>query len=105
VGLRVAAAPTVTPLVFEWDSAKALVNERKHGVTFEEAATVFLDPWTETYEDPDHSVGEWRELTLGYSVRGRLLVVAHTERGGRVRLINARRATARERRHHEEDSY
>jgi uncharacterized DUF497 family protein len=79
------------------------VNERRHDVTFEEAATVFADPLAETYSDPDHSAHEARELTKGYSSRGRLLVVAHTDRDGRVRIISARRATGRERWHHEED--
>jgi uncharacterized DUF497 family protein len=71
-------------------------------VTFEEAATVFDDPLAETYGDPDHSRSELREITRGHSHRGRLLIVAHAERNGRVRIVSARRATARERRHHEE---
>jgi uncharacterized DUF497 family protein len=89
--------------LFEWDPEKARANERKHGVTFEEAATVFFDPLSETYGDPRHSAPEARELTRGISSRGALLVVAHAERDGRVRIISARRATARERWRHEED--
>ena len=86
---------------FEWDRAKALRNFRKHGVSFDEAVTVFYDPLSATFEDPDHSIGEPRLITVGYSARGRLLVVAHTERGSRTRIISARRATARERQRHE----
>ena len=86
---------------FEWDRAKALRNFRKHGVSFDEAVTVFYDPLSATFDDPDRSVGEARLITVGYSARGRLLVVAHTERVARTRIISARRATARERDHHE----
>ncbi len=89
--------------LFEWDPDKARANERKHGVTFEEAATVFFDPLAETYSDPYHSGREAREVTRGCSSHGTLLVVAHTERNGRVRIISVRRATARERWRHEED--
>ena len=86
---------------FEWDRAKAQRNLRKHGVSFDEAVTVFYDSLAVTFDDPDHSVGEPRLITIGYSVRGSLLVVAHTERCAAVRIINARRATARERERHE----
>lgn len=86
---------------FEWDSEKAAANLKKHGVPFEEAITIFYDPLAATFEDQDHSVGEQRQLTVGYSTRGRLLVVYHTERGGAVRIIGARRATPRERKRHE----
>jgi uncharacterized DUF497 family protein len=86
---------------FEWDRAKALRNFRKHGVSFDEAVTVFYDPLSATFDDPDHSIAESRLITVGYSARGRLLVVGHTERGGRTRIISARRATARERERHE----
>jgi uncharacterized protein len=71
----------VPVLKFEWDEAKAESNVRKHGVSFEEAASVFGDPLALTFEDPDHSLGEKRWLTFGVSQGGRLLVVAHTERG------------------------
>jgi uncharacterized DUF497 family protein len=86
---------------FEWDDAKARRNLRKHGVSFEEAVTVFYDPLSATFDDPDHSAEEPRFITVGNSARGRLLIVAHTERGATIRIINARRATARERERHE----
>jgi uncharacterized DUF497 family protein len=86
---------------FEWDRSKAQWNLRKHRVSFDEAVTVFYDPLSATVDDPDHSIGEQRLITIGYSSRGRLLVVSHTERGSAVRIISARRATARERRRHE----
>lgn len=86
---------------FEWDSNKANVNLKKHGVSFEEAITVFYDALAATFDDPEHSVGEARYLTVGYSARSRLLVVYHTERRGAVRIIGARRATPRERKRHE----
>ena len=86
---------------FEWDPEKAKKNLRKHGVSFEEAVTVFYDPLSATFDDPDHSVGEYRYLTIGLSSRDRLLVVAHAERGESLRIINARTATAHERKKHE----
>ena len=87
---------------FEWDPAKGAANRRKHRVGFEEAASAFADPLSITIPDPDHSAREARYLLLGASRRGRVLVVAHTERGRRVRLISARPATRRERRDYEE---
>ena len=84
-------------LRFVWDRDKAAANLRKHRVDFEEAATAFGDPLSITIPDPDHSVGEDRWLLVGQSGAGRLLVVAHTERGDEIRLINARLATRRER--------
>jgi len=84
-------------LKFEWDDAKAQVNLAKHGVSFEEAASVFGDPLALTFPDPDHSLGEKRWLTFGVSQSGRLLVVAHTERGRAIRIISARKATRHER--------
>jgi uncharacterized DUF497 family protein len=86
---------------FEWGPRKAAANLRKHAVSFEEAATVFYDPLSATLDDPDHSVAEHRLITIGYSSHGRLLVVSHTERGNVLRIINARSATARERKRHE----
>jgi uncharacterized DUF497 family protein len=86
---------------FEWDNKKAKRNHRKHGVSFEEASTVFYDPLSATFDDPDHSVGEPRLITVGYSSRGRLLVVSHTERVKSIRIISARPATAHERKRHE----
>ena len=87
---------------FVWDEDKAQTNLQDHRVTFEEAATVFLDPLASTIPDPDHSLGEARYLTIGLSSRGRLLVVSYTERQAQIRLISARRATRRERRSYEE---
>ena len=86
---------------FEWDSAKAVQNLRKHKVTFNEAATVFGDFFSITVSDPDHSVGERRHITIGRSSQGRLLMVAHAGRGERVRIISARTLTRRERRTYE----
>ena len=87
---------------FEWDPAKSAENLAKHGVSFEEAATVFRDPLSATGTDPDHSVGEERFVTFGVSTSGRLLVVAHTEHGDTIRIINARPTTAGERKIYEE---
>jgi len=87
---------------YEWDARKAAANRSKHGVSFQEAATVFRDPLSQTGGDPDHSVAENRFVTFGLSVRGRLLVVAHTEHGDTIRIISAREATARERAIYEE---
>ena len=81
---------------------KAAANFKKHRVRFEEAASVFLDPSALTFWDPDHSEEEDREITIGRSARPRVLFVAHTTREGGVRIIDARRATRRERRQYEE---
>lgn len=86
---------------FEWDGPKAAENFKKHRVSFDEAVTVFYDPLAATFDDPDHSDDEARFVTVGYSARGRLLVVGHTERRGATRVITARRATVRERKRHE----
>ena len=86
---------------FEWDPEKAKRNLKKHGVAFEEAVMVFYDPLSATFEDPDHSVGEYRFITIGLSSRDRLLVIAHAERGESIRIISARPATAHERKRHE----
>lgn len=89
-------------LLFEWDDEKSRSNEHKHGVTFEEASTIFGDPLSVTIEDPPHSLREPRWVTLGYSAKQRLLVVIHTQRGSRIRLISARMATRSERTTYEE---
>ena len=86
---------------FEWDRKKATNNFKKHKVAFDEAVTVFYDPLSATFEDPDHSRGEERFLTLGYSSRERLLVISYTEVRDVVRIISARRATTKERKRHE----
>ena len=85
----------------QWDAAKAESNREKHGVTFEEAVTVFYDSLAATFGDPRHSEGERHMITVGSSAAGRLLIVCHTERAGSLRLISARLATKRERRRHE----
>ena len=87
---------------FEWDKPKALANLRKHGVSFDEGATVFLDSLALSGSDPDHSLGESRYITFGMSSLGRLLAVSHTYRPGGIRLIGARRVTRAERNLHEE---
>lgn len=85
------------PLRFEWDPEKAKDNDRKHGVRFEEAASVFYDPFSLTKDDADHSTDEEdRFLTLGLSLKGRIIVVAHCDRGDAIRLISARKANADE---------
>ena len=89
---------------FEWNPEKAALNRRKHGVSFEEAVTVFYDPLSATFDDARHSVGEQRLITIGFSSAGRLLVVSHTERGTALRIISARRATAHERKKHENET-
>lgn len=90
-------------MIVEWNQEKALKNRRKHGVSFHQAITVLEDPLSTTYRDPDHSVKERRYVTFGESADGRILVVAHADRRGAVRIISARRATPRERKHYEED--
>ena len=86
----------------EWNAAKAAVNLRKHEVSFDEAASVFFDPLSATGADPDHSVDERRFVTFGMSSSGRLLVVAHVERGDAIRVVTARHATRAERKLYEE---
>ena len=88
---------------FEWDPAKAKMNLRKHGVAFREAATVLRDPLGITIFDPDHSDEEDRFITFGFSAAGRLLMVAHTERGERIRIISARGLTRAEREAYEQE--
>lgn len=80
-------------LQFEWDETKAAKNIEKHQVSFDEAATVFDDPMFITFIDEEHSVGEERYITIGLSKQGRLLMVAHPDREGRIRIISARKAT------------
>jgi len=89
-------------VIYEWDPEKAKANFRKHAVSFEEAATIFLDPVAVTYPDPDHSEEERREITIGQSGRQRVVFVSHIQRGDRLRIISARKATRRERKQHEE---
>lgn len=90
---------------FEWDDDKAEANERKHGVSFTEAETVFADQLALTGYDPDHSDEEDRYITMGTSIDGRLLVVAHTDRNDRIRIISARKASRKERRDYEDGNF
>jgi len=82
---------------FEWDPKKAAANVQKHGVVFQEAATVFGDPLAITFDDPDHSKDEYRHMTFGLSLQKRLIVVSHMERGDRTRIISARLMDRKER--------
>jgi uncharacterized DUF497 family protein len=91
-------------LQFEWHSEKAKSNLAKHGVSFDEASTVFQDPLSITIGDPLHSDDEDRFVQIGHSCNNRLLVVVHADRGGRARIISARLATRRERRNYEENA-
>ena len=86
---------------FEWDNRKAAENLRKHGVSFDEARTAFADPLSLTIPDPEHSEGEYRYLLLGTTTSERLVVVSHTRREQRIRIINARIANRRERKDYE----
>ena len=88
---------------FEWDDEKASSNLKKHDVSFEESATIFNDPLIATIVDPDHSKEEERYVSIGISVQGRLLVVVHTEREERIRLISCRKATSAERKSYEKN--
>ena len=90
-------------MVYEWDAVKAKANLHKHGVSFEEAATVFRDPLALTFADPDHSGGEEREITIGRSVRQLIVFVSHCLRRDRIRIISARKATKGERKQYEKD--
>ncbi|MBI4654850.1 MAG: BrnT family toxin [Nitrospirae bacterium] len=88
---------------FEWDPDKSNANLKKHGISFHEASTVFGDPMAITFNDPYHLIHEHRFLTFGYSRMNQLLVVVHTERHGRTRIISARHTTRQERRIYEND--
>jgi len=88
-------------LTFEWDEKKADDNLRKHGVSFDEAKTVFNDPFSVTIDDPDHSSNEQRYIDIGLSSKGRLIVVSYNEKGETIRIINGREATKKERREYE----
>ncbi len=88
---------------FEWDPEKDQQNQTTHGVSFDEASTVFGDPLAITIDDPDHSSDENRILTTGHSNRQRLIIVAHTDRDERIRIISAREVTAAERRDYAEE--
>ncbi|MCX6155226.1 MAG: BrnT family toxin [Candidatus Kapabacteria bacterium] len=87
---------------FEWDNEKAASNLIKHKVSFEEAATVFDDALSVTFPDPDHSIKELREITIGYSLKNRVLLVFSTERNNKIRIFSAREASKKERKLYEE---
>ena len=89
-------------LDFEWDARKAAANLKKHKITFEEAKTVFADPFTITIDDPKHSIDERRFVDTGASADGKILVVSYTERERKIRLISCRKATRTERKIYEE---
>lgn len=89
---------------FEWDPRKADINLQKHGISFQEAATVFGDPLSVTVDDPDHSHQEDRYITIGWSNRRKLLIIAHTERPNSIRLISARELTPSEKKAYEEEN-
>jgi uncharacterized protein len=88
---------------FEWDPNKDAENRNKHGLSFDEASTVFGDPLALTIEDPDHSLDEVRFLTIGHSKSQALIVVAHTEREGVIRMISAREPSRQERKQYESE--
>jgi uncharacterized DUF497 family protein len=92
------------PLTFEWDLQKARSNLAKHGVGFEEAATIFGDPSSLAIPDPEHSLAEERYVTIGRAFAGKLLVVVHTDRGDNIRIISARVASRRERKFYEKNT-
>jgi uncharacterized DUF497 family protein len=87
---------------FEWDPRKAASNLRRHGVSFEEAVGVFADPLARIFDDEDHAIEEAREIIIGHSMRGRLLLVAFSQREATIRIISARKATKHERTDYEE---
>jgi uncharacterized protein len=89
---------------FEWDTNKAESNYKKHGISFEEAATIFNDSLSITFPDPHHSIGESRYVIIGISRFGQLLIVAHTDQGDTIRIISARKATRSEKRFYEQGS-
>jgi uncharacterized DUF497 family protein len=90
-------------LTFEWDSRKARSNLAKHGVSFEEASTIFGDALSLTIPDPEHSAVEQRRITMGRAFNGKMLVVVHTDRDDNIRIISARRANRRERKSYEKE--
>ena len=87
---------------YEWDQNKAIANLQKHRVSFSEAATVFGDPLSITFPDPDHSIYESRFITIGLSSGSKIIILSHTDRGDNIRIISARKATRKEQRFYEE---
>lgn len=99
---RIAPSAVSDDLRFEWSAEKARTNLAKHGVSFEEATTVFFDDLARLTNDPDHSIGEQRLLIFGHAATGRLLLVNFVDREGSIRIISAREATKNERKQYEE---
>ncbi len=91
-------------LIFEWDEVKAKANLKKHKVSFEEGKSIFNDAFLFTFPDDKHSENEERYVDVGLSANGRILVLTHTERQGKIRIVNCRKATPRERSFYEEGS-
>ncbi len=85
-------------MIFEWSVAKAGTNLKKHGISFDDAVTVFQDPLALTFPDPDHAPDDRREITIGHTIRQQFVFVAHCERGERIRIISTRLVTRSERR-------
>jgi len=92
-------------LIFDWDEVKAKANLKKHKVSFEEGKTIFNDPFLFTFPDDKHSASEGRYINIGLSANGRVLILTHTERQGKIRIISCRKATPRERRFYEESTF
>ena len=90
---------------FEWDETKAAINSKKHGVSFEEAKTVFDNPLALIFDDEEHSIDEHREIIIGHSRNNQLLLVSYTERPNAIRIISARLATRREREDYEQNAF
>ena len=88
-------------IIFEWDTKKNRSNIEKHGVSFEEASTVFQDTLSLTIDDPLHSIDKERLILIGMSQKNRILVVVHTEIGDNIRIISARKTTEKEREYYE----
>ena len=93
---------TVAKYDVEWDENKNRLNQKRHHITFEEAATIFADPLEVMIDDPEHSYDERRFISIGESFSGRLLVVSYTERGDTIRITSARKPTTRELRAYEQ---
>jgi uncharacterized protein len=96
---------SIDGMEFDWDSKKAAANLKKHGLSFQEAATMFGDPMAYMVADPNHSEDEDRYVSIGYTETGRLVVVSHTEHEGVTRIISPRKANRKERKSHEEGQY
>jgi len=93
------------PIVFEWDKNKDKINQQKHGVSFDEAQSVFIDELSVMKPDADHSITEKRLLIIGKSNNNRIIIASYTERGEKIRLINVRKATRKERIQYEEEYF